>query len=351
MTLACVRRPTCEARSAARAASPITYTPAWKYRTTWRGSIPSTVISAVGTPPSAASVTVTSAGSGCADSNSRSARRCSLTSLPTGYADCRRIAARFSRCSVLTDDLPSVALVLAALRARSPMSNPLRKFPAGGRARVFAWRSATFDLRAICAAPRPSESNGLPNEDDVDAAGEFLVNLENLCDLAVLPVGGVRPRILEWEAVLGDPLTGLLRGGDELLRADDEDDVCGAPHIGGELAAGSQGDDECPIAGDRVNAAEREVGLACNRFHLLQLGSEVERHHPVARRLVAPALVDRGGDTGLLERDRSVGHHRRAFGDAGKDGFAGSVEVVDHLHAEAVLFEGDDGCGERLLAR
>src|SRR6266508_2031674 len=108
MTLAWVRRPTCEARSAAWKASPITYTPPWKYRTTWRGSIPSMVISAVGTPPSAAAVTVTSAGSGCADSNSRSSRRCSLTSLPTGKADCRRTASRFSRCSVLTEDLPSV---------------------------------------------------------------------------------------------------------------------------------------------------------------------------------------------------------------------------------------------------
>ena len=101
---------------------PITYTPPWKYRTTWRGSIPSTVISAVGTPPSAAAVTVTSAGSGCADSNSRSSRRCSLTSLPTGKADCRRIASRFSRCSVLTEDLPSVGIRLAAPQAGSPMS-------------------------------------------------------------------------------------------------------------------------------------------------------------------------------------------------------------------------------------
>src|SRR5215204_5430510 len=107
MTLACVRRPTCEATSAASAASPITYTPPWKYRTTWRGSIPSTVISAVGTPPSSAAVTVTSGGSGCADSSSRSSRRCSLTSLPGGKADCRRIASRVSRCSVLTEDLPS----------------------------------------------------------------------------------------------------------------------------------------------------------------------------------------------------------------------------------------------------
>src|SRR6266550_2922878 len=102
MTLAAVRRPTCEARSAARKASPITYTPPWKYRTIWRGSIPSTVISAVGTPPSAAVVTVTSTGSGCADVNSRSSRRCSLTSVSTGKADCRRIASMFSRWSVLT---------------------------------------------------------------------------------------------------------------------------------------------------------------------------------------------------------------------------------------------------------
>src|SRR6202051_4119075 len=76
----------------------------------WRALIPSTGSSAVGTPPSAAAVTVTSAGSGCADSNSRSSRRCSLTSLPTGKADCRRIASRFSCCSVLTEDLPSVGV-------------------------------------------------------------------------------------------------------------------------------------------------------------------------------------------------------------------------------------------------
>src|SRR5882672_6763312 len=106
MTLACVRRPTCEARSAARKASPITYTPPWKYRTTWRGSTPSTVISAVGTPPRVAAVTVTSAGSGCADSNSFSSRRCSPTSLSTGKADCRRIASRVARCSMLTYGLP-----------------------------------------------------------------------------------------------------------------------------------------------------------------------------------------------------------------------------------------------------
>src|SRR2546421_914058 len=179
MTLACVRRPTCEARPAARKASDITYTPPWKYRTTWRGSIPSTVISAVGTPPSSATVTVTSAGSGCADSNSRSARRCSLTSASSGKADCRRIASRFSRCSMLTGDLPSVGLV----QRRSRLARPSKL----------------------------SEANGLSDEDDVDAPGEFLVDLEKLPDLAVLPIGGERPGILEGEAVFDDPLAGLLR--------------------------------------------------------------------------------------------------------------------------------------------
>src|SRR5439155_2971708 len=105
MTLAPVRAPTCEARPAAWKASPITYTPPWKYRTTWRGSIPPMVISAVGTPPSAAAVTVTPAGSGCAEAYSRVSRRSSLTSLSNGKADCRKIASRFSRCSVLTEDL------------------------------------------------------------------------------------------------------------------------------------------------------------------------------------------------------------------------------------------------------
>src|SRR5579863_4808314 len=105
MTVARVRRPICEARPAAETASPRTYTPPWKYRTTWRGSIPSIVISAVGTPPSAAAVTVTPAGSGWAEVSSRSSRRSSLTSRSAGKADCRRIASRFSRCSVLTEGL------------------------------------------------------------------------------------------------------------------------------------------------------------------------------------------------------------------------------------------------------
>ena len=149
--------------------------------------------------------------------------------------------------------------------------------------------------------------------------------------------------------MLDDPLVRLFQAGDELLGADDEDDVGGAPGVGGELAAGGRGDDERSLAGDRVDAAERVVRLAGDRLHLRQLGREVERHHLVARRVVRSAAVDRVGDAGLLQRHRGVGHHRGAFGDAGEDGFARGVQVVDDLDAESVLLERDDGVRERLL--
>src|SRR5258707_74882 len=80
---------------------------------------PSTVISAVGTPPSAAAVTVTPAGGGCAAAHSPATRRSPLTPLSNGIADCRKIASRFSRCSVLTEDLPSAGIRPAAPPGRA----------------------------------------------------------------------------------------------------------------------------------------------------------------------------------------------------------------------------------------
>src|SRR3954470_5684822 len=131
MTLARVRRPSCEARPAAWKASPSTYTPPWKYRTTWRGSVPATVISATGTAPSVAAVTVTSAGSGTADVSSRSSRRCSPTSLSAGNADCRRTASRVSRCSVLTEHLPFGGIDSAAAPSRLIRVHSLHFLPGG----------------------------------------------------------------------------------------------------------------------------------------------------------------------------------------------------------------------------
>ncbi len=78
----------------------------------------------------------------------------------------------------------------------------------------------------------------------MDAAWQLLVDLENLPDGTVLPVGGIRAGVLEFQAVLVDPFVCRFHGGDEFLRADDEDDAGGAPGVGGELAAGGRGDDE-----------------------------------------------------------------------------------------------------------
>jgi hypothetical protein len=67
--------------------------------------------------------------------------------------------------------------------------------------------------------------------------GSFLVDLQDLPDLAVLPVGGLRAGVFQRQAVLVDALMRCCQRRHELLRADDEDGVGGAPGVGGELAA------------------------------------------------------------------------------------------------------------------
>jgi hypothetical protein len=117
----------------------------------------------------------------------------------------------------------------------------------------------------------------------------------------------------------------------------------------GKLAARRRGDHQGAVPGDRVDAAQGVVGLPADRLHLLGLGGEVKGEHLVARRLVRPAVVDRVGDAGLVQGHRGVGHHRGASGDAGQHGRPRGVAVVDDLNAESVLFQGDDGGGQRLV--
>lgn len=62
----------------------------------------------------------------------------------------------------------------------------------------------------------------------MDAAGQFLVDLRDLPDLAVLLVGGLRAGVFQRQAVLIDPLVRRCQRGHEPLRADHEDHV-GAP--------------------------------------------------------------------------------------------------------------------------
>ena len=100
----------------------------------------------------------------------------------------------------------------------------------------------------------------------MDTAGQLLVDFENLPDVAVLPVGGLRAGVLEHEAVLVYPLMGGLQRGHEFLRAHDEDDAGGSPGVGGELAARGRGDDQGAGAGDGVDAAQGVVGLPAIAF-------------------------------------------------------------------------------------
>src|SRR4030081_3564441 len=93
------------------------------------------------------------------------------------------------------------------------------------------------------------EADRLADEDDVDAAGQFLVDLEDFPDLAVLPVGGLRAGVFQRQAVLIDALMRRCQRRHELLRADDEDDIGGAPGVGGELAAWRRGRRQAALAG------------------------------------------------------------------------------------------------------
>src|ERR1035441_6672551 len=84
------------------------------------------------------------------------------------------------------------------------------------------------------------EADLLADEDDVNAAGPVLVDLEDLPDLAGLPVGGLRTGVFQRQAVLIDALMRRCQRRHELLRADHEDHIGRTPGVRGDLAAKSQ---------------------------------------------------------------------------------------------------------------
>jgi hypothetical protein len=65
---------------------------------------------------------------------------------------------------------------------------------------------------------RLSEADQLPDEDDMDAAGQLLVDLEDPSDGAVLPVAAYAPASSKFQAVLVDPIVRRFYG-HELLCA------------------------------------------------------------------------------------------------------------------------------------
>src|SRR5712692_9994085 len=105
------------------------------------------------------------------------------------------------------------------------------------------------------------EAEDLVNEDDGDAAGrELAVDDEDLVDAAVHAIRSLGASILEGKDVFVDPAEALLKVGHDLLRPDDEDDSSGPSDVGAELAPTRRGRNEGSGLGDRVHAAEHDVG-------------------------------------------------------------------------------------------
>ena len=148
--------------------------------------------------------------------------------------------------------------------------------------------------------------------------------------------------VLELQAVFVDPLARFVEVGDELLQTRRRRRRAGAPGVRGELAAGGRRDDQRSLTGHRMDAAEREVGLAADRLHLLGLGGKSARTS-VPGRSRSDGFVDRFGDAGLVEGHRGVRHDGGALGDAGQHRLPRRFQVVDDVDTESVLLEREDG--------
>jgi len=78
---------------------------------------------------------------------------------------------------------------MSAISAGSPDAAMDTRYPAATAARAMAGPACPAPStairgsgRATARCSRTSESDGLVDQDDVDAAGQFLVDLENLAD-------------------------------------------------------------------------------------------------------------------------------------------------------------------------
>ena len=98
----------------------------------------------------------------------------------------------------------------------------------------------------------------------------------------------------------------LVEIGDDLLRADHEDDPSGTARVGAELAPAVRGGQERPGLGDRVDAAEHDVRRRSQPTDLVPLGRPVQAADPQADRLVPPGCFELGGDAGHVERLRGT---------------------------------------------
>src|SRR5712691_282447 len=188
------------------------------------------------------------------------------------------------------------------------------------------------------------EAEDLVNEDDGDAAGrELAVDDEDLVNAAVHAIRRLGASILEREDVLVDAAETLLEVGHDLLRPHDEDQSPRTGDVGAELAATGRGREQRSTLGDRMHAAEHDVGRRGEAADLVGLCLAIHTPDSRPERLVAPGFLDLLGDPRLLERLRGAVMHLGSVGDETQHNPLGFCSVRRPKHANSVCFEGGRG--------
>src|SRR5207247_10594664 len=92
------------------------------------------------------------------------------------------------------------------------------------------------------------------------ARHELAVDDEDLVYATVHTIRRLGARVLEREDILVDATETLLEVGHDLLRPHDEDHSSRTGDVGAELAATGRGREQRSTLGDRMHAAEHDVG-------------------------------------------------------------------------------------------
>src|SRR2546428_9014939 len=199
------------------------------------------------------------------------------------------------------------------------------------------WPRWILHLRAL-------EAEDLVNEDDGDAARrELAVDDQDLVNAAVHAIRRVGAGTLEREDVLVDATETLLEVGHDLLRPPDEDQSPRTGDVGAELAAAGRDREQRSTLGDRMHAAEHDVGGRGETADLVGLCLAIHAPDSRPERLVATGFLDLLGDARLLERLRGAVMHLGPVGDEPQHDPFGFCGVLRPKNAYSVCFEGGRG--------
>src|SRR5262249_17719328 len=159
---------------------------------------------------------------------------------------------------------------------------------------------------------------------------------EQAVDGAGFAVDGLGAGVFQRQAVVFDAAQRGGQVGHHLLRPDDPDRAGGAAGVAGQLAPAGRGDHEGAGFGDRVNAADDDVGGGYHSPDLVEFDDAVHGQRAWLDGVVSPAGVDVIIDARQAERLAGPGEHAGALGyqilDAGPRGGG----VVEDLGGEAV---------------